>query len=561
VTEPLANAELQQPGPNPQPGVASRPASKWSRAFGVFGLSHEHSAFTATLLLMFFQLLSRLIGLVRNTFIAHRFGAGPETDAYVAAFGLPELTNYFLAGGAASITFVTLLNRYRERGQAEEGERVLSIVLNFVVLVLSAGVLAGMFLAEPFIRDTVHGFTPEQVKLSAHMTRILLPGQIFFFAGSVLGATLLVRRQFMYQGLQSIVYNLGIILGGVLLASRIGIPSLAVGALVGAILGAFVLNAFGAWRAGVRYRWGIDFRHPGLREWVVMTLPLMLGFTLTFLDDYIARYFAGSSPGDITRLMNAKQLFSAPMAILGQAAGAASMPFFARLWAQNKFYEFANGVADSVSRVVALAVLAASGMIALAYPLVHIILRSGRFTTHDARLTATYFTLYTLALMFWSAQAIYVRAFYAAGITWLPMLAGAVVTIIAIPIYATGFHLYGAMGLALASDIGIATQTITLALLLHHKRMVSLASLDYEEIARCLVAGIAGGGIVWLVFTVLRDWLMNALHRDPSTGGRLGDLIILLAGSALWTAVAWVMLERMGSALPRVMARKLKLAR
>ena len=508
---------------------------------------------------MAFQLLSRVIGLVRGKYIAAAFGAGPQTDAYAAAFGLPELTNYFLAGGAASITFVTLLNRYRERGQEEEGERVLSIVLNFIVLVLTVGVIAGMFLAEPYIRRFNPGFTRAQVELSAHMTRILLPGQIFFFAGGVLGATLLVRRQFMYQGLQGILYNAAIIFAGVLLARRMGISSLAVGALSGAFVGAFVLNAVGAWKAGVRYRLGIDFRHPGLREWAVMTLPLMAGFTLTFFDDYFVRYFASHSTGDITRLMNAKQLFSAPMAVLAQAAGAASMPFFARLWAQNKFFEFATGVADSVSRVVALGLLAASGMIALAYPLVHVIFAGGRFKLEDVRLTAIYFALYTLALVFWSAQAIYVRAFYAAGITWMPMLAGAVVTVVAFPIYAAGYRWHGAEGLALASDAGIGLQMLTLALLLHQKRMVSLASLDYREMGRCLVAGIAAGAAVWAVFIGLfgtaahqLGWKMNA--------SRTWDLVILVAGSISWVAIALWILEKTGSALPRVAMKRLRLS-
>ncbi|KAA6460284.1 virulence factor MviN [Acidobacteria bacterium AB60] len=542
-----------------RPEAAPAPGSRWTRVLQTLRPSHAHSAFTATVFLMAFQLLSRIIGLVRGKYIAAAFGAGPQTDAYAAAFGLPELTNYFLAGGAASITFVTLLNRYRERGQEEEGERVLSIVLNFIVLVLTVGVIAGMFLAEPYIRRFNPGFTPAQVALSAHMTRILLPGQIFFFAGGVLGATLLVRRQFMYQGLQGILYNAGIIFGGVLLARRMGISSLAVGALSGAFLGAFVLNAVGAWKAGVRYRVGIDFRHPGLREWAVMTLPLMAGFTLTFFDDYFVRYFASHSAGDITRLMNAKQLFSAPMAVLAQAAGAASMPFFARLWAQNKFYEFATGVADSVSRVVSLGMLAASGMIALAYPLVHVIFAGGRFKLEDVRLTAIYFALYTLALVFWSAQAIYVRAFYAAGITWMPMVAGAVVTVVAFPIYAAGFRWHGAEGLALASDMGIGLQTVTLALLLHQRRMVSLASLDYREMGRCLAAGLAAGVAVWAVFIGLLGAAAHQLGWEIGSS-RGWDLVVLAVGTVSWLGIAVWVLEKSGSALPRVARRRLRLS-
>ncbi len=304
--------------------------------FALLRPSHAHTAFTATLLLMASTFLSRIIGLVRVKYIAWQFGAGPNTDAYQAAFRLPDLMNYFLVGGAASITFVTILNRYRERGEEAEGERVLSIVINFIGLVLTGGVIAGMFLAPTYIRATNPGFAPWQVELSARMTRILLPGQIFFFIGGVLGATLLVRRQFLIQGITGIAYNVAIILGGMLLGHRMGIPSLAVGALAGAFLGPFAMNALGAARAGVRYRWGIDFSHPGLRDWVKMTLPLMAGFTLPFLDDYIVGYYASHGAGDITRLTNAKQLFSAPMAVLAQAAGAASLPFFARLWAQDK---------------------------------------------------------------------------------------------------------------------------------------------------------------------------------------------------------------------------------
>ena len=65
-----------------------------------------------------------MVGLARGKYIAWVFGAGPQTDAYMAAFRLPDLMNNFLVGGAVSITFVTILNRYRERGEEDEGERL-----------------------------------------------------------------------------------------------------------------------------------------------------------------------------------------------------------------------------------------------------------------------------------------------------------------------------------------------------------------------------------------------------------------------------------------------------
>jgi putative peptidoglycan lipid II flippase len=433
-------------------------------------------------------------------------------------------------------------------------------VLNMMALVLTIASIALMFFAAPFIRWINPGFTPDQVALSAHMTRILLPAQIFLFVGSVLGAMLLVRKQFLYQAATPILYNLFIIAGGVFLHRRFGISSLAIGATIGFLFGSLAINAWGVRRARIRHRWGIDLHHPGLRMWLQMTLPLMIGFTLPFLDQYFSGYYASHGAGDITRLANAKQLFSAPMSTLAQAAGAASMPFFAQLWATGERVKFADGVADSVSRVVSLGLLAASLMMALAYPIVGFIFGGGRFTSADVQMTAAFFALYTLSLFAWSAQAIYARAFYAAGITWLPMLASGVILIVAFPLYGLGYRWMGTGGLAVASDVGLLLQAIAQAVLLHQRRMVSLASLDYEEMGRCLLTAIVSGGLVWALFGWSWKRAVNALGWQLHAQNRGVELVILLAGTLLWLAAADAILRQTGSALPRVIRKRLKLA-
>lgn len=517
---------------------ASVYATTKSRFVALFRPLHGHTVFTATLLLMISAFLSRIIGLVRDKYIAWLFGAGLQTDAYNAAFRLPELINYFLIGGAASITFVTLLDRYRERGEEREGERVLSIILNCVLLVLGTGVLVGEWIAPFYTRHFFPGFTPEQAALCTHMTRILLPAQLFFFVGGVLGAVLLVKKQFIYQAITPLLYNFGIIFGGVLYAKRFGISGLAIGATAGAFFGSLLFNAFGAFRSGFRYRPIWQLSHPGLRSWIKMTIPLMLGITIPFLDDYFLNYFASHGVGDISRLNYAKRLFSAPMAILGQAAGAASLPFFASLWNKERFYEFAVRVADSVSRIVALALLASAWMIGLAYPLIDIIFRGGKFYSSDVRETSLFFTIFALSLFCWAAQGIYARAFYAAGITLIPMVSGSIVTVIAVPIYWGLYHALGAFGLVIASDIAILLQTITLAVLLHKRRMVSIASLDMRELARCLLAALLGYCTVALG------------NREYIPQGRLQDLIFLTFGSSIWLLMVWITLYLTGSKLP-----------
>ena len=501
--------------------------------------------------------LSRIIGLVRVKYIVWLFGKGMEADALNGAFVLPDMISYFLVGGAASITFVTILTRYRDTGREAEGERSLSVILTTMYLVLGGAILAAEVVAPWYINWWFPGFNPEKAALCVRLTRILLPAQLFFFAGGVFGAVLLVRKQFSVQAVAPLIYGLGTIVGGLLLVRSIGVSSLAIGTVGGAFLGPFLLNWFFARRAGTHYRPILDWRDEGLREWVRLSLPLMLGVSLVTADSWIIAHFASATNGAVSLMAYAKQLFTAPMAVLAQAAGAASMPFFASLWSKGRHYEFATGVADSVSRVVSLGLLAASGMVAMAAPLVELLCLGGRFSSGDARECATYFAVFSISMSLWSAQAIYARAFYAAGNTLIPMVAGTAVTLASLPMYAGLYHWHGAMGLAIASDLGIAVQTVTIAVLLHWRRMVSLVSLDYAEMGRCLAAGLASCTCVWLAAAGMTRLLSGLGGSHLNARLRWEDLALLVVGAALWLVVAKWVLEKTGSALPRVMMRRL----
>ena len=525
--------------------IASPPANRRPNPLAFLRPSHAHTAASATILLTLSALLSRIIGLIRDQYIAWRFGAGHATDAYNVAFYLPEWINYLLVGGAASITFVTILDRYRAQNNEAEGERALSIILNTMTIVLGLAVLVAEIFTPLFTRIYFDPASPEGM-LCTRITRILLPAQLFFFSGGVLASVLLVRKQFSYQAISPLIYNLGIIIGGVLLASRMGIASLGVGALVGAFAGPFLLNAWGARRAGVRYHAILDLSHPGLREWVRLSLPLMLGVTIITLDNQILGYFAKHGAGDISRLNYAKRLFTAPMAIIGQAAGAASLPFFASLFGRGQREEFAHAVNRSVSRLIAFSLLGSAAMIALALPAVDLIFRRGSFQTTDAASTAGFFAIFAISLALWTAQAIYARAFYAAGETFLPMLAGTIITLITIPIY-WGLHArFGVSGLAWASNLAILIHTLTLAVLLHRRRLVSLSGLDRAELTRALLAAIVGLAGTHLLLRFL-----------PSAQTYRDDVLALAVGGAAWAALTLATLRLTGSSLLRQLRSRL----
>jgi putative peptidoglycan lipid II flippase len=481
--------------------IAKILANRWAaaemlnRVLRLLRPSHQHTEFSATVLLMTAIMLSRVIGYVREAYIAWAFGAGPQTDAYVAGFTIPDWLNYIVAGGTASITFVSIYTRFLADGRKEDAQKTFSVIITVMTVVLTIGVALAEIFTPQMTRYFFGGFSADQVVLCVHLTRILLPAQIFFYVGGVVSAVLLSHRLFLFPAFGPLLYNASIILGGIVLSKPLGISSLAYGALAGSILGPFLINAIGAARIGTGYRISFEISNPAFREWVRLSIPLMLGVSLVSADDWILRHFASNGVGEITRLNYAKRLFAVPMAVLGQAAGQASLPFFAKLFGEKRLREFAATVSASVYRISAASILTSSLMMVTALPLIDLVYRRGRFQVSDSQATAVYFFWFSLSLAFWSAQALYARAFYAAGNTLTPMVASTIVTVASLPVYSALYRAFSTVGLAIASDIGIIANTLVLAALLHQRKLIPINGLQWGELGKALGTAIFAGAL------------------------------------------------------------------
>jgi putative peptidoglycan lipid II flippase len=509
-----------------------------------------HTAGSAALLLMLSSLGSGLLGLVRIQFVNYLFGVGVAQDAYRAAFKLPDLLSYFLTGGAVAISLITILNRYRERGDEEGADRALSVILTTMFVVLIIGVLLAEVAAPWYVWFANAGFRTDPVRahLCTALTRVILPGQLFFFIGSCLSARLQVRKIFLYQAAAPLIYNLGIILGAVFLHHRMGVYSLSVGVVAGVICGPFLLNAIGAFRTGLKYKVILGFRDPAFLEWFKLTLPLMIGVSLVMFDGYFLYYFASKSTGGITLIGNAKDLFNAPFNVIGPAAGAASLPFFASLFQQKRAFDFSASVSRSVSRLFAVGMLVSAWMIALA-PWLMDLFRSGKFNHADVLSVTHLFQVLSITLAIWAVQGIYARAFYAASDTRTPAITGTIITLLSVPLYWALFKFHGLTGLAIASDIGIFIQTATLAYLLHRKRLVSLSHLEYAEIARSFAAAL-------LAFAAGYSVAHALVHTFPNLHAHKADILIVAAGSTAWLLATFAVLLALRSKLPAQILRR-----
>jgi putative peptidoglycan lipid II flippase len=320
-------------------------------------MSRRTTIGTAALVVSGGIVLSRILGLLRDLLIANLLGATSAGDIYFAAFFIPDLLFYLMAGGYMTITFIPILSRYFVDEDDEGAWRSFAAVVRPVVLVMTALTLATILFARPLVdllfvqlsdwlpvSESAKSLTDGQLAEVASLTRVVAPAQLFFLLGSLLMAVQYAKRKFLIPALAPLVYNLSIIAGG-LISWAAGDPSPAGfvwGALAGAVLGNFALQIYGARRAGLRWMPATPWRHPSLWEYAVLALPLMLGQSIAVLDEQFVRLFGQwAGEGSITQLGLARRLNMLPVGMIAQAAGVAAYPFLARLFAEGKHAELA----------------------------------------------------------------------------------------------------------------------------------------------------------------------------------------------------------------------------
>jgi len=415
-------------------------------------------------------LVSRVLGFLRDWTVAHQIGSNAITDAYYAAFTLPDFLNYLVAGGSLSITFIPVFTKFVAENREDEGWHVFSTVVTSMGIFLAALVVVGEIYAAQLVELIAPGFSPTEKARVIFLTRLMMPAQICFYQGSILSAVQYAKGQFVVPSLAPVVYNLGIILGGVLLSPRIGITGFAVGVLAGAVAGNFLLQIYGARRAGARFSPNLDLRHPGFWLFVKLTVPIMLALSLVFTDDWIIRWFGSYLvPASITWLSYAKTLMRVPLGVVGQAVGVASFPFLAQLYSEGKLEELNRTLNATLKGLMLLLMPISALTIAQATPLVYLVFSHTRLRADDLQATAATLAVFSLGMFAWGAQNILARGFYAARDTLTPAIVGTVLTFLNLPLYWLLVRHDQHLGLALASSVGIVVYTLLLFGLLNRR--------------------------------------------------------------------------------------------
>lgn len=476
---------------------------------------------------------SRILGLVREMVIASRFGGGGQTSAYVVAFNLPDVLYFLLSSGALSSAFIPVFTEYITKGREDEAWKVFSILGTFIFITLGSVIVLCEIFTRQLMPLVAPGFVryPALLEQTIVLTRILLPGVLFFFIGGLIIATLYSRQHFVAPALAPIIYNIGIIIGGLTLGSRIGTAGLTWGALVGAFLGNVVLQVIVVRRMGIKFKPSLNLRHPGVVKVGKLALPVLLGLSLPYVDVYVNRWFATFLQEGAPAALNfANRLMQVPLGVFAQAAAVALFPTLAAQAARKQMNELKSSLNFGIRGILLLTIPSSVLMMILARPLVTAIFQRGEFSAANAAAASSALVFYSIGIGGWAAQAVITRGFYALQDTVVPVVAGTVMTLIFIPMNWLFMKPLGHAGLALATSVAAGMNMVVLFELLRRRLGGLNSGLILRSFVKVVISSAVAGAVAWCALHVISGQV------DPS---RTLGAVIAVFGSAIPAVVVY----------------------
>jgi putative peptidoglycan lipid II flippase len=373
-------------------------------------------------ILMVAMMVSRVLGYIREAVLASSFGATWQTDAFLAAFTIPDLFYDLLVGGVLSSAFIPVFTSYLATNREEEAWEVASTMINLIVTIMAVCIVFGMIFTVPLTKIVAYKFSGETLDLAVKLTRVMFPAFIVLALNGLIMGILNSYKHFTAPAFGAVVYNICIIVFGITLAARFGIIAFAIGVVIGHLVN-FLIQLPVLMKKGLRYRFSLRLSHPGVRKMMVLMVPAMLGLAANRVNLIVNQTIAsGISDGSITALRLANRLMWLPLGVFAGSIAVAVFPTLTTYAARKEMQEFKQTVSMGVRSILLITIPASVGLAVLSIPIVRLLFERGAFDAYATKVTAYALVFYCLGLFAQAAVWVIVRAFYALQDTIRPLL-------------------------------------------------------------------------------------------------------------------------------------------
>lgn len=494
--------------------------------------------FSAASVIMLAVFTSRILGLVRDRMLAARFSPD-ELGVYHAAFRLPNLVFELLVMGALATAFIPVFTSLLEEKRREDAFRMASIVINIGLLLFFVISLLVLIFSEPICKFLAPGFNHSQIQDMISYTRIMLIAQVFpLIIGNFFTGMLQSFRNFVIPALAPVLYNVGIILGIVLLVPSMGLYGPVYGVVIGALL--FVLIQVPlVLKRGYRHRLDVDVNADGVKEVGRLMVPRTIGLGVAQIDttvDLMLSTLLGASA--VTIFTFAQHLQQVPIGLFGVSLAQATLPTLSALWAKGQKDEYKTVFLSSFHQILFLIVPMSAILIVLRIPIVRLVFGAGEFDWVATVMTGRTVAYFSLSLFAQALIQLLARGFFALHDSKTPVIVGGSTVILNAVLSVVFVNTLNLPVWSLALSTSIASIiTAVLLLILLDKRVNGFSKKDLIIPAgKIFLAGAITGVALYIPIKLL-DQLVFDTTRSLSLLMLTG--VSTLTGLTMYFFFAW----------------------
>ena len=483
-------------------------------------------------------LVSRVLGWFRLVVFSRVFETS-ELDTFFAAFRIPDLIFQLVAAGALSSALIPIVASLFERDEAAHAWRVVSTVINLMLIAL-ASLAALLFLLAPLVVPLIApGFEDERLEQTIVLTRIMLLSPILLAMGAVATSVLNAGGRFAASAIAPIVYNLAIIGGALFLTPAFGVAGLAIG-VVGGSLGHLLVQLPPLRVLGFRYEPRIDPGDPEARRALLLMAPRAFGLGAGQVTFIVVTALASTlAVGAVTDFNYAFTLLQIPIGVIGVPLGIVLLPSLSRDAAVGRETEFADLLTRAL-RLILYVMIPIAGLAAvLRREVVDLLFGGGQIGDADLNLIATTLLWFLTGLAAHALIAVLARAFYARQDTLTPVLAAIAAVAINTTLAILLVGPFGLGGIALAIAIAAWIEAALLVIILRWR----IDALRLGGLARVAAQAVVGTAVASVLALGTEALVGGALGADPSAIALIVDLAIVTAVFGLAYAAVSVVLR------------------
>jgi putative peptidoglycan lipid II flippase len=465
--------------------------------------------------------VSRVLGLAREIILAHLFGTGNESDAYVSAFRIPDFLFLVAMSGAFGAAFIPIFGGFIARGDRARAWRLASAVITLTGAISVALAVVIFVAARPIMEHLVAPeLTGDYQSIAVRTMRLLLISNILLGLGIAAKGILEAQDMFTLPAIAPLLYSASTIAGAVILGPRIGVPGVAIGVVVGAACHVGI-QIPGLIRSGMRFTPSLSLQVAGLGEVGRLLVPRVIGQAAFQINFIVVNYLAnGQGSGKATAMNQAWQMMMLPHGVLALSISTVAFPAMARQFDVGRVDEMQRTFLSALRPLLFLVMPASIGLLEFRTAIIQTVFQSGAFNARSTSLVAPALAFFALGLSWYALVEVLARVYYAMQDTRTPVAAGVGIIVVNLVLSLILVRHLGYAALALCLSVSTGIEAAILLFVLQRRIRPFDATFGWW-LARVLLATAA----VELLAKVIRAPLVDA--TAPGVAPRLVQVALL----------------------------------